>query len=151
MYVVEKTTVRTDPAWYPLRLSIGRSRTLNTLKGFCTLILFFFRSLKMEVTKATVEGSYSYGGSKLVALDEDSIAYACGNGLRILSLSAGSNSFLWNENEPNGRRSGFTALAYCSDTKQIAVAPRSGHVAANKEGGNDAAKRRGPRRQDAGG
>ena len=64
----------------------------------------------MEVTKAIVEGSFSYGGSKLVALDEDSIAYASGNGLRILSLSAGSNSFLWNENEPNGRRSGFTAL-----------------------------------------
>ena len=92
----------------------------------------------MEVTKAIVEGSYSYGGSKLVALDEDSIAYASGNGLRILSLSAGSNSFLWNENEPNGRRSGFTALAYCPDTKQIAVAPRSGNVVANKEGGNDA-------------
>ena len=68
-----------------------------------------------------------------MALDEDSIAYASGNGLRILSLSAGSNSFLWNENEPNGRRSGFTALAYCPDTKQIAVAPRSGNVVANKK------------------
>ena len=58
--------------------------------------------------------------------------------MRILSLSAGSNSFLWNENEPNGRRSGFTALAYCSDTKQIAVALALANVVANKEGGNDA-------------
>ena len=86
----------------------------------------------MEVTNATIEGSYSYNGSKLLALDEDSIAYACGNGLRILSLSSGSNSYLWNDNEPNGRRSGITALAYCSETKQVAVAPRTGAINDNE-------------------
>jgi WD40 repeat protein len=79
----------------------------------------------MEVPSINVEGCYSYNGGKLLALDEDNVAHSSGNGLRILSLSSGSNAFLWNDHEPAGRRSGLSALAFCAESKQIAIAPRA--------------------------
>ena len=114
---------------------MGRPRTSNTLKGFCTFI-FFLPQLENGSDQSNRRRVVPYGGSKLVALDEDSIAYASGMACEYSPCRRVQLVFV-NENEPNGRRSGL-ALAYCPDTKQIAVAPRSGNVVANKEGGNDA-------------
>ena len=80
--------------------------------------------------------SLSFPGRKVVAIDEDAVAYVSGNGVCILSLSTNEMSFIAADASATAENisgtsttkellGGVSALASCGTTQQLAISSRS--------------------------